>query len=217
MAASRTAEPTSIPGAKFWDRIAESYARKPVADEAAYQRKLRMTRDYLRPDMTIFEFGCGTGSTALAHAPFVKRILATDLSPRMIDIARQKAEASGLTNVEFQQVNIDQFDTPDESFDGVLAMSILHLVDDKDSVIAQVHRMLKPGGVFVSSTACLSDGMTYFKPIAWIGRKLGRLPLVRFFTADDLVANLERRGFTVEQRWQPGKRKGVFIIAKKKL
>ena len=45
--------------ARFWDRIAARYARKPVADEAAYQKKLAVTREYLRPDMEVLEFGCG--------------------------------------------------------------------------------------------------------------------------------------------------------------
>ena len=53
------------PSSKFWDRIAARYARKPVADEAAYRRKLAVTRDYLAPDMDVLEFGCGTGSTAI--------------------------------------------------------------------------------------------------------------------------------------------------------
>ena len=46
--------------AKFWDRIAERYAKKPVADEATYQKKLAISRDYFRPEMELFEFGCGT-------------------------------------------------------------------------------------------------------------------------------------------------------------
>ena len=201
--------------AKFWDRIAESYSRKPVADEQAYQRKLRMTRDYLRPDMQVFEFGCGTGSTALVHAPFVSRVLATDVSSRMIEIARNKAETDGVANVEFQQVSFDEFQAPEQSFDVVLGLSILHLVEDRDTAIAKVHRLLKPGGVFVSSTACLGDGMSYFKAIAPVGRFFGLLPLLRVFTADDLADNLVRRGFEIEHRWRPGKRQGVFIVAKK--
>ena len=59
---------------KFWDRHAERYAKSPVADEASYQKKLQVTREYLRPDMEILEFGCGTGSTAITHAPYVKHI-----------------------------------------------------------------------------------------------------------------------------------------------
>ena len=75
---------------RFWDKIADRYAKKPVSDEAAYQKKLRVTRDYLRPDMDVLEFGCGTGSTAITHAPFVKHIQAIDISSRMIEIAHGK-------------------------------------------------------------------------------------------------------------------------------
>ncbi len=66
--------------AGFWDRIAERYAKQPIADEAAYQKKLQVTRDYFRPDMAVLEFGCGTGSTAIAHAPYVKHVLGACLS-----------------------------------------------------------------------------------------------------------------------------------------
>ena len=77
---------------QFWDRIAEKYARRPVADEATYERKLAVTREYLTLESVVLELGCGTGSTAIAHAPFVKQVDATDLSPAMIGIAKRKAE-----------------------------------------------------------------------------------------------------------------------------
>ena len=70
--------------ARFWDKIAERYSKRPIADEAAYQKKLQVTREYLRPDMEVLEFGCGTGSTAITHAPCVKHIHAIDISPKMI-------------------------------------------------------------------------------------------------------------------------------------
>jgi hypothetical protein len=56
---------------KIRDKIAEKYAARPVADDAAYQRKLEITRGYFRPSTRVFAFGCGTGSTAIAHAPHV--------------------------------------------------------------------------------------------------------------------------------------------------
>ena len=205
----------SRPSARFWDRIADRYARKPIADEEAYRTKLRVTREYLRPDMEVLEFGCGTGSTALTHAPFVKRILATDISPRMIEIARGKAAASHIDNVEFRPGAIDHFSAPDGSFDAVLGLSILHLLEDRDAVLAKVHRLLKPGGLFVSSTACLGDTMGYFKLIAPIGKALGLIPLVKVFTEADLRDALTRRGLEIDHRWQPGKGKSVFIVAKK--
>ena len=82
---------------KFWDRIAKRYAKKPVGNEAAYQRKLAKTREYFRPGMEVLEIGCGTGSTAIAHAPYVRRIRATDISDAMIEIAKGKAKRAWTT------------------------------------------------------------------------------------------------------------------------
>ncbi len=65
--------------AKFWDKIAERYAKSSIADEATYQKKLQITREYLNPDSEELEIGCGTGSTAILHAPYVKHIHATPL------------------------------------------------------------------------------------------------------------------------------------------
>jgi len=200
---------------RFWDRIAERYARTPVADEAAYQKKLLVTRGYLRPDMEVFEFGCGTGSTAIAHAPYVKHIRATDISAKMIEIAQGKADAGKVENVTFEQATLDDLDVPDGSFDIVMGHSILHLLENKEDAMAKVHRLLKPGGIFVSSTACLGDTMKIFKVIGPIGKFLGLIPLVKVFTVKDLEDSLTDADFEIDYRWQPGKGKSVFIVAKK--
>ena len=201
--------------AKFWDKIAERYSKKPVADEASYQKKLQVTREYFRPDMEVLEFGCGTGSTAISHAPYVKHIHGIDISSKMIEIAQGKADAENVTNVTFECSTIDEFNVPDQTLDAVLALSILHLLENKEEVVAKVHRMLKPGGIFVSSTACLGDTMTYIKLIVPIGKFFGLMPLVKVFTAKELEDSLTEAGFQIDHQWQPGKRKAVFIVAKK--
>ncbi|MDD5334581.1 MAG: class I SAM-dependent methyltransferase [Rhodoferax sp.] len=200
---------------KFWDRIAARYSRQPVADEAAYEKKLQVTREYFRPDMELLEFGCGTGSTAMAHAPYVKHILATDISSKMIEIAQAKADAGHIKNITFKCSAIADFSAPDRTLDAVLGLNILHLLDNKEEVIARVHQMLKPGGIFVTSTACLGDTMKFLKLVAPIGRFLGFLPLVKVFTTGELVTRLTEAGFGIDYQWQPGKNKAVFIVAKK--
>ncbi len=200
---------------RFWDRIAARYARKPVADEAAYQKKLAVTREYLRPDMEVLELGCGTGSTAIVHAPHVKEIHAIDISEKMLEIARSKAEAASIENVRFERADIDAFTAPDESFDAVLGLSILHLLEDWDAAIAKVYRMLKPGGVFVSSTVCLGDTMKFFELIGPIGRFFGVMPLVRVFTVQELVDSLEAAGFAIDHQSRPGQDRVAFIVAVK--
>lgn len=200
---------------KFWDNIAQKYAAQPIADEAAYQKKLEVTRNYFRPDMEVLEIGCGTGSTAILHAPHVKHIRAIDFSANMIAIAQAKAEAHNLENVTFEQATIEDLDVPNQSFDAVLGLSILHLLKDKEAAITRVYQMLKPGGIFVTSTACLGDTMGWFKLIAPIGRFLGFFPFVGVFTIQELLDSLTQTGFKLDYQWQPGKGKAVFIVAKK--
>ena len=79
----------------------------------------------------------------------------------------------------------------------------------------KVYTFLKPGGVFISSTACLGDNMKYFGPVAFIGRVLGLLPLVKIFTTAELESSLTAAGFTIEHAWCPGKSKSVFVVARK--
>ncbi len=200
---------------RFWDRHAKGYAKRPVADEAAYQRKLKVTQDYLTPDKAVLELGCGTGTTALIHAPFVKHITGIDISRNMLEIAQAKAETGNVKNVTFQQSSIDDLETPDASYDVVMGHSILHLLQTKEAVIARVHRMLKPGGVFVSSTACLGGRVPVLRAILPVGRFLGLLPPVEFFTADELASDLTNAGFRIDHQWQPDRSDAVFIVATK--
>ena len=132
--------------AKFWDNVADGYARRPVPDESVYQRKLAMTREYLTSESRVLEFGCGTGSTALTHAPHVAHIVATDVSAAMIDIGREKAALADIDNVSFRQAGVEDFEAPDSSYDMVLALNLIHLLEDRAAAIAKIHRVLKPGG-----------------------------------------------------------------------
>ena len=200
---------------KFWDKMADGYSKKPVADEESYQKKIEVTREYLRPDMEVLEFGCGTGATAISHAPCVKHIQAIDISSRMIEIAQGKAAASNVNNVTFARVAIDELGVPDQTFDAVLGLSILHLVENKEDVILKIWKMLKPGGIFVSSTACIGDTLNVFKFIAPIGEFFRLLPPIRVFKRSELEESLKNVGFDIDYQWQPGSGKAVFIVAKK--
>lgn len=202
--------------AKFWDKVADRYSRRPISDEATYTRKLEVTRDYLQSDMDVLEIGCGTGTTAIAHAPYVKHILATDLSPRMIEIATEKAKAAGIDNVTFAASSVDALDVPDASIDVVMAHNVLHLLEDRDRAIVDVCRLLKPGGAFVTSTACLGDMVFLLRLLVPVGRFLRLFPLVKSFSVAELRDSFERAGFDIDYEWQPKKNAAVFIICRKR-
>lgn len=204
---------------KFWDKVAKKYSKQPIADEAAYQTKLEITREYFRPDSKVLELGCGTGSTAILHAPHVAHIHAVDISPAMLDIAEEKARAEGITNVTFEEADVSSFSAPDESYDAVLTLSLLHLLENKEETMANIRRMLKPGGVFVSSTVCLGEKKSILRLILPIGRMLGFFPLVKALKVAELERSITQAGFKIVHQWLPKRRKDdfkvVFIVAKK--
>lgn len=199
----------------FWDKIAERYAKRPVGDAASYQIKLDKTRDYLTPHAQVLEFGCGTGTTALYHAPHVAQILALDISHAMLEIARGKARAAGIDNVSFQQKTLDDPSLDGLRFDVVMGHSILHLLADYPAAIARVFELLTPGGVFISSTACLKDLSLLLRPAIAVAQALGKAPEVAYFSKAELIAALQKAGFAIDHIWQPGPRKAAFIVARK--
>lgn len=200
---------------RFWDRIADRYAKRPVADQQTYEKKLRLTRARLRPEMTVLELGCGTGSTALAHAPFVASIRATDIAPKMIEIGRRKAAEAGVENVVFEAGSVETLSVAPNSVDVALGLNLLHLLRAPDAAIGRIHGWLKPGGLFISSTACLSDGYGWLRPIAPVARRLGQFPYLSFFSERRLQDMMTRAGFEIEERWRPSKRAASFMIARR--
>lgn len=207
---------------RIWDWFADSYSKQPIADEVTYKRKLEVTQSYLHSDFSVVEVGCGTGGTALIHAPKVKHILATDVSKQMIHIANQKKQQANIENVDFQQASVGQMNIKDGSKDAVLALNILHLLENKEEAMRKIHGWLTPGGVFVTTTPCMADmgGVTTFllSTIFPLGNKLGLLPQIVLFSKQDLKKNLISAGFRIEHEWQPDGNPGkaVFIVATKK-
>jgi len=200
---------------RFWDKISTRYANTPIANNEMYQKKLKMTRELFTPDFELLEFGCGTGSTAIAHAPYVHHIHAIDFSAKMLKIAKDRAEEAGIDNISFQQATLETLTVLDNSKDMVLGLSVLHLLPDYIDSIHRVFQIVKPGGYFVSNTACLADHSGFLKLVLPIGQKLGLIPRVYFVRRLELEAELVKAGFTIETSMQPKKGDAVFIIARK--
>jgi len=202
---------------KFWDRKAEGYARSPISDETSYQKKLSDTQKFFTPDMNILEFGCGTGTTAIYHAPHVQHIEAVDISENMLEIGRTKAREACIDNVKFTKGTLTEFNAEPASFDAVLGLNVIHLLPDRRDVLAEVARILKPGGVFVSSTVCLGNSyIRFIKLLAPLGKFMGIMPDVFILTEVKLVKEIEDAGFTIEVQWHHGMHDMVvFIIARK--
>lgn len=208
------------PTAEFWDGIATKYAASPIRDMDAYEYTLERVRSYLRAEDEVLELGCGTGTTALKLADAVAQIDATDVSNAMLDIGREKATAQGVSNVAFRQVELSKEDTG-RDYDVVMAFNLLHLVDDTETSLAQIHEQLKPGGLFISKTPCPTDGsaplwvraMLLALPVLQL---LGRAPSVNFMKIQHLEAAITWAGFEIiETGNYPVRPPSRFLVARK--
>jgi arsenite methyltransferase len=203
--------------ARFWNGIAEKYAAKPVDDLPAFERKKAITREHLRPDSTVLELGCGTGSLALEMARSAGHVHALDISAEMVRIANEKQQAQGVTNVTFRQGTLDDAPAyPRESFDSVWAYSILHLVPDRRRTLAALFDLLKPGGSFISSNACLGDTWVPYGAIISVMRWFGKAPVVHIHSRETILGELRDAGFVdVTERDVGASKLVAFIVAKK--
>lgn len=205
--------------ARFWNRVARKYAADPIADLAGYETTLRRVSALLSPAHSVLEIGCGTGSTALRLAAGTRQWLATDLSPEMIAIAREKLAAQPLPQLRFEVADAEAAVAASARHDAVLAFNVLHLMSDLDGALRALLPSLKPGGLFISKTPCLAE-MNPLVPRLFVplARALGKAPHVLSFDAAQLRAAFERHGLTIEAFERHGtKRKDfrVFIVARK--
>ena len=149
----------------------------------------------LRPGETVLDLGSGGGIDVLLSARRVGpagKAYGLDMTDDMLALARKNQDAAGVTNVEFLKGHIEAIPLPDNSVDVIISNCVINLSGDKDKVLAEAFRVLKPGGRFA-----VSDVVSR-RPVPaeirrsvelWIGCVAGALD------ETDYVAKLERAGF----------------------
>jgi len=103
----------------------------------------------LRSGECVLDLGCGAGTDTLVAAQMVGpggRVTGIDMTPEMLDRARASAAEMGLDNVELVEGEVESLPFASESFDVVISNGVIDLIPDKESVFAEIHRVLRPGG-----------------------------------------------------------------------
>ena len=127
----------------------------------------------------------------------LKRIAATDLSTRMIEIARERAATRGVTNVDFAPGTLFDEALETGSFDVVMAFNLLHLLEDLPSAVARIAGLLKPGGRFISKTVCLAEQSRLWSVAVAAMRLIGFAPYVHCMTIAELEEVIRSSGFEI--------------------
>ena len=134
-----------------WETMAPGWERwrEPIEATSVPMREWMLSELAPSAGDTILELAAGFGDTGHAAAEFVGesgRVICTDFSPTMVDIARRRGAELGLTNVDYRVMDAERIELEDDSVDGVLCRCGYMLMPDPAAALADTRRVLRPGG-----------------------------------------------------------------------
>ncbi|HET6439920.1 MAG TPA: methyltransferase domain-containing protein [Anaeromyxobacter sp.] len=140
-----------LSGPRLWDRVAPGYLRDVAPGLALFcGEALRLAR--VGEGSRVADVACGPGSLSLAAARLGARASALDFSAEMVELLRQRAAAEGVSCVEAQVGDGMALPWPDGEFDAAISLFGLIFFSDRARGLAELHRILRPGGRAVISS-----------------------------------------------------------------
>ena len=134
---------------QFWQRWASCYGPLMQSSEPLYAAIAQQMQPHLTPEMNVLELACGSGQLSFRLSRLVRDWEATDFSPKMIAQAKLKPRGAGL---HFSVQDATSLPYADETFDAVLIANALHIMPRPEKALAEIYRVLKPGGQLFAPT-----------------------------------------------------------------
>ena len=157
-----------------------------------WARRVKMLSSHLKPGMTVLELGCGAGYFTQGLAGSGADVVAIDVSPELLEIAKAKCSAS---NVRYEIQDACALTYPHATFDSVVGSSILHHLEI-EKALRGIYRVLKPAGtIYFTEPNMLNPQIAIQKNIPWIKRRLGNSPDETAFFRWPLRRLLEQSGY----------------------
>lgn len=155
-------------------------------------RRVKMLSKHLGPGMSVLEMGCGSGYFTQELARSGAEVVAIDISPELLEIAKANCSAP---NVRYEIQNACELSYPDAVFDSVVGSSVLHHLEIEEA-LREIYRVLKLGGsVYFTEPNMLNPQIAIQKNVPWVKRKLGDSPDETAFFRWPLRRLLEQTGY----------------------
>ena len=182
---------------KYWDKLGPGYDRFMKKYWKIYWSLLldKISRDIEAGDI-VLEVACGTGLVALKIADQASRVIGIDISAPMIDEARKKMKEKSLDNVEFFVEDAYSLPFENDVFDTVICNNALQNMKYPQKALAEIKRVLKPGGRFISAIAGVGEA-PIFKMLFTIFKPFIKMPVFHKLKLDEMVDMIRDSGFSI--------------------
>jgi ubiquinone/menaquinone biosynthesis C-methylase UbiE len=137
-------------------RQAETLSVAPVFTDSGVLEQIHAAIKPTRT-MNLLDLGCGPGIVTAAMAPDVREVVAYDLTPEMLDKARQRCQEAGLKNVRFELGRAEHLPFEEESFDGVVTRLTIHHFLDPRRVMNEAVRVTRRNGKVIVADVVSSE------------------------------------------------------------
>ena len=135
----------------FWDKISPLYDLfENVYNHKVYAGTGKKVAEFIDPSDEVLECACGTGAITVCIAKKCRRLIATDFASGMLRQAARKCRKH--RNVSFKKADITSIKCRDARFDKVVAGNVIHLLPDPGKALAELERVVKPGGKIIIPT-----------------------------------------------------------------
>jgi ubiquinone/menaquinone biosynthesis C-methylase UbiE len=163
-----------------------------AAGKLRWARRVKMLSKHLGAGMKVLEVGCGTGYFTQELVRSGADVIAIDVSPELLEIAKANCSAP---NVRYEIQNACELSYPDTVFDSVVGSSVLHHLEI-EAALHEIYRVLKvDGSVHFTEPNMLNPQVAIQKNVPWIKRKLGDSPDETAFFRWPLRRVLEQTGY----------------------
>ncbi|UOQ52835.1 class I SAM-dependent methyltransferase [Hymenobacter cellulosivorans] len=152
-----------------------------------------------QPTDTVLDVATGTGFTALAFAPHVQSVVGLDVSTGMLAEAQKRQQEQGIANVTWLEGAAEQLPFPDASFSIVTCRVAPHHFDSVPQFLAEVRRVLQPGGQFLLADTCVLDNQPELNQWQNYVEKLRDPSHARNLEPREWRAAMEAAGLVVEK------------------
>jgi 2-polyprenyl-3-methyl-5-hydroxy-6-metoxy-1,4-benzoquinol methylase len=198
---------------KFFDKV--SSKSKPESNQTA-SKVIESSKEFLEKGNYVLDFGCGSGAITNKLSKVAKSIDAIDISSGMLEFAKKQAEKDSIANINYIQASIFDERFEDEKYDAILAFNVLHYIEDLPRLIERINTLLKPNGIFVSSTACLKEKRSLVGYLVLLLTKIGMMPKIFFYKKNELEALITNGNFEMLKSEKLSKLPEYFIVTGKR-